>query len=65
MYFVFVIQTRHKSVCHDNGKTTQKELSKYFSCDYLNTHYRLVKGIQNVNFKEVDTEPSTGKNDGF
>ena len=32
-------------------------------CDY--NHYDMVKCHQNVNFKEMNTEPATGKNDGF
>ena len=35
MYFLFVIKTRHKSVSRGNSKTTQKEMSKLFLCDYL------------------------------
>ena len=65
MYFVFVIKSRHKFVSHDNGKITQKAVSKLFPCDYLATHYSMAKWLWNVNIEEIDTEPSTGENDGF
>ena len=64
LYFVFVIKTRHKSLSCDNGKITRKEMSKLFLCDYLTTHYSMVKCHENVNFEEINTESSTGKNDG-
>ena len=38
-------------------------MSKLFLCDY--DHYDMMKCRRNVNFEEIDTEPSTGKNDGF
>ena len=50
-------------VCRDNDKITQKEMLKLFSCDY--DHYNIMKCRRNMNFEEMDTEPSTGKNDGF
>ena len=65
MTMVFIIKTRHKSVYCDKGKIKQKKLSKLFSCDYLNTHFSRVKCRRSVNFEEIDTETSTGKNDGF
>ena len=65
MYFVFVIKTRHKSLSCDNGKITRKEMSKLFLCDYLTTHYSMVKCHGNVNFEEINSEPLTGKNDRF
>ena len=34
-------------------------MSKLFSCDY--DHCDMVKCRQNMNFEEMDTEPSTGK----
>ena len=41
-------------------------MSKLFSCDYLTAHrYDEMKCHKNINFEEVDTEPATGKNDGF
>ena len=51
------------SVSRGNGKITPKEMSKLFSWDY--DHYEMVKCRRNVNFGEVDIEPSTGKNDRF
>ena len=36
---------------------------KLFSCDY--DYYNIMKCRRNMNFEEMDTEPSTGKNDGF
>ena len=50
MLFVLVTKTRHKSVSRDNGKiiVTGKEMSKLFSCDYLTSHYSMVKCCQNV-----------------
>ena len=59
MYFVFAIRTRHKSVSRDNGKISCKELF------YFTTDYSMMKCCRNVNFKEIYTEPSKGKNDGF
>ena len=38
-------------------------MPKLFSCDY--DHYDVVKCCQNMSFKEMNTEPPTGKNDGF
>ena len=38
-------------------------MSKLFPSDY--DHYDLVKCHQNMHFEEMDTEPWTGKNDGF
>ena len=35
------------------------------TADYLTTDYNMVKCHENVNFKEIDTEPSIGKSDGF
>ena len=62
MYFIFAKKTRHMSVSCDNGKITRKEISKLFLCD---DHYDIVKYRLNVNFEEIDTEPSAGKNDRF
>ena len=59
-------KTRHKFLSRDNGKITRKKMSKLFSCDYLTAHrYDEMKCHKNINFEEVDTEPATGKNDGF
>ena len=63
MYFVFAIKTKHMSVSCGNGKITRKEMSKLFSCGY--DRYDMVKCHRNVNFEEIDTECSTGKNDGL
>ena len=63
MYFVFAIKTKHMSVSCGNGKITRKEMSKLFSCGY--DRYDMVKCHGNVNFEEIDTESSTGKNDGL
>ena len=63
MYFVLAIKTRHMSVSRDNVEVTRKEMSKLFSCHY--DHYDMVNGRRNVNFENIDTEPATGKNDGF
>ena len=38
-------------------KSHEKKSQNYFR--------RIVKRRRNVNFKEIDTEPSTGKDDGF
>ena len=38
-------------------------MSKLFSCDDDNND--VVKCCWNMNFDEMDTEPPTGKNDGF
>ena len=38
-------------------------MSRLFSCDY--DHYDMIKSHWTVNFYEMDTEPSAGKNDGF
>ena len=38
-------------------------MSKLFSSDY--DHYDMVKCRQNMNFEEMDSEPLTGKTDGF
>ena len=51
------------SVTPDDGKITRKKMSKLYSCDY--DHYDMVKCRRNMNFEEIDTEPSTGKHDGF
>ena len=65
MYSEFAIKTRHMSLLHDNDKIIQKETPKLFSCDYDHyNHYNMVKCRRNVNFEEIDTEPSTGKNGG-
>ena len=56
------MKTRHMSVSCGNGKITRKEISKLFSCD---DHYDIVKYRLNVNFEEIDTQPSAGKNDRF
>ena len=63
MYFVSAIKIRDMSVLRDNGKITRIEISKLFryDCD----HYDMVKCRWNMNFEEIDTEPSIGKNDGF
>ena len=47
----------------DNGKTTRKEKSKLFLCDY--NYYNMVRCHRNVDFEEINTESSTGKNDEF
>ena len=47
----------------DNGKTTRKEKSKKFLCDY--NYYNMVRFRRNVDFEEINTESSTGKNDEF
>ena len=62
MYSEFAIKTRHMSLLRDNDKIIQKETPKLFSCDY--DHYNKVKCRRNVDFEEIDTEPSTGKNGG-
>ena len=59
-YFVSV---REMSVSRENGEITRKEMPKSFLCDY--DHYDMVRSRQNLNFEEIDTEPSTGKNYGF
>ena len=61
IYFEFAIKIRHKSISRDNGKIIRKEMSKLFYADYVFTHYGMVKWRQNVNFEEIDTEPSTRK----
>ena len=38
-------------------------MSKSFSCDY--DRYDVVKCHRNITFEEMNTELSTGKNDGF
>ena len=38
-------------------------MSKLISCNY--DHYDMVKCRQYMNFEEMDTESSTGKNDEF
>ena len=38
-------------------KSHEKKSQNYFR--------RIVKRRRNVSFKEIDTEPSTGKDDGF
>ena len=50
MYFIFAIKNKHESFSPDNDKfiVTKKEMSTLFSCDYLTTHYRIVKCCQNV-----------------
>ena len=35
MYLVFAIKIKYKSISRGNSKTTQKEMSKLFLCDYL------------------------------
>ena len=60
------MKTRHKSVSHDNGKIKPKVMLKLFLCDYLVTHYNMVKCHRNVdNFEEIDTESLKEKKDGF
>ena len=44
-------------------KSYTKKCQNYFSCDY--DHYDMGKCGRNVNFEQMDTEISTGKNDGF
>ena len=63
MYFEFAIKTRYMLVSPGNGKITRKEMSKLLSFDY--DHDDMVKCHQNVNFEEIYTKPSTGKNYGF
>ena len=58
-YFLFVIKIRQKSISRNNGKITRKEMSKLFSCDYLTTHYSMVKSRRNVSFEEIHPEPLT------
>ena len=51
------------SLFHDNGKITQKEMSKLL---FQNYHYHgMVKCCRNVDFEEMVTECSTGKNYRF
>ena len=40
-------------------------MSKLFLCDYLTTHYSMVKCRRNINFEEIDTELPRGKYYGF
>ena len=40
IYNVFIIKTRHRSVSRDNGKITQKNPLKSFSCDYFTIRNR-------------------------
>ena len=63
MYFALTIKTKRMSFSRGNGKITPKEMSKLFSCDY--NRYDMVKCRRNVNFEDIDTESSTGKNDEF
>ena len=52
------------SVSLDNGKMTRKEMPFFFL--KLSLRYDdMVKCRRNVNFEEMDTEHSTGKNDKF
>ena len=46
MDFVFVTETRHKSIPCYNGKilVTLKEMSKLYLCGYLMTNYSMVHG---------------------
>ena len=62
-YFASPVKTRHMSDSRDNGKTTRKEKSKLFLCDY--NYYNMVRCHRNVDFEEINTESSTGKNDEF
>ena len=62
---MFAIKTRHKPISRDNCKITQKEMSKLFSYDYLNTNYSVVKHRRNISFQEIGTESLTEKNNGF
>ena len=55
-YVVCISASRH------NRKITRKEMSNIFFQTY---RYNMVKCLQNVNFENVDTERSAGKNDGF
>ena len=61
MYFVFAIKNRHKHLSGDNGKTTRKEMSKLFLCDYLTAYNGMMKCQRNVNFEKIDTERSIRK----
>ena len=45
-------------------KPHAKKMSNLFSSDYFTTCCSIVKCYWNVNFEEIDTEPSKGKNDG-
>ena len=36
---------------------SHKKMSNLFLCDYLTTHYSMVKCCRNVTFEEIDTEP--------
>ena len=49
------------SISRDNGKITRKEMSKLSFQNY-HYHYSMEKCCRNVNFEEIDTECSTGKN---
>ena len=54
MYLVFVIKTRHNTVSRGNSKTTRKEMSKLFLCDYLVIRWKIGR-----------EERNQVKNDGF
>ena len=60
VYLVFVIKTRHKSVSRGYSKTTQKEMSKLFSCDYLTIHqnglFHFLSSDDQIGFNECVQE---------
>ena len=51
------MKTRH--MCVSRNHTAKISKLFLYDCD----HYDMVKCHQNVNFEEIGTEPSTGKND--
>ena len=57
MCFLFIINTRHNSVSCNNLKVivTGKVMLKLFSCDYLTTHYIMVKYYVNLEMRLILT----------
>ena len=53
------------SVSSDNGETTSTKSNVEIIFSKYHYHYGMVKCRQIVNFEEMDTEWSTGKNYGF
>ena len=53
------------SVSSDNGETTSTKPNVEIIFSKYHYHYGMVKCRQIVNFEEMDTEWSTGKNYGF
>ena len=48
------------------GKITRKKCQNYFRVTTITTNdMHMVKCCRNKNFEELDTERSTGKNNGF